>query len=77
MKKTSNKISELKQKLIKKLIFDVVINHASNKLNNINTLDKWVVPDKSIDAKEKKKREKYKTNHVKKLKQTNISKWFN
>ncbi len=77
LKKTSNKISELKQKLIKKLIFDVVINHASNKLNNINTLDKWVVPDKSIDVKEKKKREKYNTNHVKKLKQTNISKWFN
>ena len=43
LKKTAKKVSDLKQKLIRKLIFEEVINYAINKANNVNTLDDWFI----------------------------------
>ena len=49
LKKTYKKISELKQKVIKKLVFDVVINYAINKVNKVNTLDEWFNESEKIE----------------------------
>lgn len=40
-KKTDKKISELKQKVVAKLIFEKYMVKATNKQNNVTTLDKW------------------------------------
>ena len=49
LKKTYKKISELKQKVIKKLVFDVVINYAINKVNKVNTYDEWFIEKEKIE----------------------------
>ena len=53
LKKTYKKISELKQKVIKKLVFEIVINYAINKINKINTLDDWLANESEISSSNK------------------------
>lgn len=48
IKKVDNKISELKQKVVAKLIFKPFLVEAYNKQHNINTLDNWLV-SKNVD----------------------------
>ena len=50
MKKTDKKISELKQKVAAKIIFEKYLIQAYNKQNNINTLDNWLIKDEQFDV---------------------------
>ena len=45
-KKTNSKVSELKQKVVAKLIFQPFLLEAYNKQNNIRTLDSWLTIEK-------------------------------
>ena len=49
-KKTDKKISELKQKVAAKIIFEKYLIQAYNKQNNINTLDNWLIKDEGFDV---------------------------
>lgn len=49
-KKTDKKISELKQKVAAKIIFEKYLIQAYNKQNNINTLDNWLIKDEQFDV---------------------------
>ena len=49
-KKTDKKISELKQKVAAKIIFEKYLIQAFNKQNNINTLDNWLIKDEQFDV---------------------------
>ena len=49
-KKTDKKISELKQKVAAKIIFEKYLIQAYNKQNNINTLDNWLIKDDNFDV---------------------------
>jgi hypothetical protein len=75
--KTDNKIKKLKSLMVKKLIFQPLIDYANSKVNKVNTIDKWIKPNEILqieEVKEKKKVEK--PNHeitIKKLKQTKLN----
>ena len=49
-KKTEKKISELKQKVAAKIIFEKYLIQAYNKQNNINTLDNWLIKEDNFDV---------------------------
>lgn len=84
--KTAKKVSDLKHKLIKKLLFDDILLYAYNKAHNVNTIDNYF---KSIDVDEKNIKaakidihkindnaEQKKKFNVKRLKQTTIDDMF-
>ena len=67
--------------MVKKLIFQPLIDYANSKVNKVNTIDKWLKPNEIVttdETKEETKEEekKEKSNHeitIKKLKQTKLS----
>ena len=81
--KTEKKIKQLKALMVKKIIFQPLIDYANSKVNKVNTIDKWIKPIENLqseegkevkESKEEKKVEK--PNHeitIKKLKQTKLS----
>jgi hypothetical protein len=50
--KTAKKISSEKIKLVKKLVFDPLIQYAIQKMENTITLDKWITNDTLVISKE-------------------------
>ena len=81
--KTAKKISELKHKLIRKLIFEEILVYAYNKIHNVNTIDNYFTvkkadKDKIVIKKVNKSDVKsndgnsIKTLEIKKLKQGSI-----
>ena len=81
-KKTEKKISDEKQKVVAKLIFEPYLIKAQNKQNDVNTLGDWLVetpkeelPIVAHKAKSKPKK-KVEKKHTKIKKQTNISDFF-
>ena len=87
-KKIDKKISELKQKVAAKIIFEKYLIQAYNKQNNINTLDDWLIKDNfdvdsfidnAISTEEEISIENDKNSQKfigKKMKQQNILKWI-
>jgi len=78
--KTDNKIKKLKALMVKKLIFQPLIDYANSKVNKVNTIDKWFKPNEIVttdEVKETKTEEKKeKLNHevkIKKITQTKLS----
>lgn len=84
--KTAKKVSDLKHRLIKKLLFDDILTYAYNKVHNVNTIDNYfgaveIDPKKLKEAKKDinkvidktDKKEKFK---VKRLKQITIDDMF-
>ena len=69
LKKTIKKISQLKIKLIKKMIFDEVLNFAHNKINKINTMDNYF---KKTENKSKMIEKQDKITEIKDTKQNNV-----
>ena len=47
--KAKNKIKKLKAIMVKKLIFDPLIQYANEKVNNIQTLDNWFTEIGEVD----------------------------
>ena len=73
--KTDNKIKKLKGQMVKKLIFQPLIDYANSKVNKINTIDNWLKTTEIVSIEESKEK-KGKPNHeitIKKLKQTKLS----
>ena len=52
--KTDKKISELKQNIVAKLIFEDYLIKAHNQQNNVITIDKWIKTSKKENTKVKK-----------------------
>lgn len=50
LSKVAEKISKKKLALVKKLIFDEMINYANQKANNIATIDKWFTETKASSS---------------------------
>ena len=75
--KTDKKIKQLKGQMVKKLIFQPLIDYANSKVNKVNTIDKWLKPNEIVNTVETKEEEKKeKPIHqvtIKKLKQTTLS----
>ena len=76
--KTDKKIRQLKALMVQKLIFQQLIDYANSKVNKVNTIDKWIKPNKILQSeiKEVKEEKVEKPNHeitIKKLKQTKLS----
>ena len=78
--KTEKKIKQLKALMVKKIIFQPLIDYANSKVNKVNTIDKWIKPNEILqtEIKETKTEETKveKPNHeitIKKLKQTKLS----
>lgn len=84
--KTSKKVSDLKHRLIKKLLFDDILTYAYNKAHNVNTIDNYFTSVKIDENKLKEmkkdinkvvdktnKKEKFK---IKRLKQISIDDMF-
>jgi hypothetical protein len=90
--KTAKKVSSEKLKLVKKLVFDPLIQYAIQKVENTATIDKWFVAKSSIDeveeftspasstvittTKDSKEPEVPVVITGKKMKQTDLSNWF-
>ena len=78
-KKTEKKISDEKQKVVAKLIFEPFMIEAINIQNDVNTLDDWMIElpeDDSIIIKPKPSNKKIDKKPFKLKKQTNISDFF-
>jgi len=79
--KTDNKIKKLKALMVKKIIFQPLIDYANSKVNKVNTIDKWIKPNEDLQSEEIKEtktedKKVEKPNHeitIKKLKQTKLS----
>jgi len=75
--KTEKKIKQLKTLMVKKLIFQPLIDYANSKVNKVNTIDKWIKPIEILQTEEVKEEKKVeKPNHeitIKKLKQTKLN----
>ena len=79
VKKTEKKISELKQQVVAKLLFEPFLVESYNKQNNITTLDKWFAPtitEKTDETENPEKTEKTNKLEVKRLKQGTLAKFF-
>jgi DNA polymerase delta subunit 1 len=76
--KTEKKIKQLKAKMVKKLIFQQLIDYAESKVNKIKTLDTWINSNQEEDIIEKKEKVE-KPKHeikVKKTKQMSLDSFF-
>ena len=78
--KLDKKIKQLKGQMVKKLIFQPLIDYANSKVNKLNTIDKWIKPNENLQSQEvkeiKEEKKVEKPNHeitIKKLKQTKLS----
>ncbi len=88
LKKTAKKISQVKQDLVQKLVFQPLIDYAIRKVNKVTTLDKWFVSQTPSDAStgpkidiaaiavKKGTKSESGTNVVKKSKQQSLDKFF-
>ncbi len=50
LKKTAKKVSQVKQDLVQKLVFQPLIDYAIRKVNKVTTLDKWFVSQTPADT---------------------------
>lgn len=88
LKKTAKKISQVKQDLVQKLVFQPLIDYAIRKVNKVTTLDKWFVSQTPSDAStgpkidiaaiavKKGTKGESGTNVVKKTKQQSLDRFF-
>lgn len=54
LKKTAKKVSQIKQDLVQKLVFQPLIDYAIRKVNKVTTLDKWFTNQAITSSMEKK-----------------------
>jgi DNA polymerase elongation subunit (family B) len=83
IEKTEKKIKQLKSLMVKKLIFQPLIDYANSKVNKVTTIDNWFKPKEVIDTEVKDKINKdikvEKPKHeikVKKNKQLSLDSFF-
>jgi hypothetical protein len=83
IEKTEKKIKQLKSLMVKKLIFQPLIDYANSKVNKVTTIDNWFKPKEVIETEAKEKINKdikvEKPKHeikVKKTKQLSLDSFF-
>lgn len=79
IEKTEKKIKQLKGIMVKKLIFQPLIDYANSKVNKVKTIDNWFKTEEleSVEVKEEVKVEKPKHEiKVKKTKQLSLDSFF-
>ena len=80
LRRQKKKIRQLKGLMVKKLIFQPLIDYANTKINKIKTIDNWFKTEEleSVEVKEEVKKVE-KPNHelkVKKTKQMSLDSFF-
>ena len=79
IEKTEKKIRQLKGAMVKKLIFQPLIDYANTKINKVKTIDNWFKTEEleGVEVKEEVKVEKPKHEiKVKKTKQMSLDSFF-